>query len=208
MMRIPSLVPGLPRVGLVCLAAVVLFSACGGEADPATEAIPTTTSPEPTTTVPPPTTTTARPSPTTTVLPTTAPEASEEMADFEIGPGTVWREVFEMLASAEQPCVRDAVGAELDRVLSREILNEDEVSEQQLAFLPCLPPQILRPVFLTGMMLGVEDDGVPVAEDQEAWFEKPPVVEPVHVLQGGVLDLVPGPSTAPACTINSTPQHH
>ena len=153
----------------MCLAAVVLFSACGGEADPATEAIPTTTSPEPTTTVPPSTTTTtARPSPTTTVPPTTVPEASEEIADVEIGPGTVWGDVFEMLGGAEQSCVRDAVGADLDRLLSREILDEDEVGQQELALLPCLPPQILRTVFLAGMMLGMEDDGIVVAEEQEA----------------------------------------
>ncbi len=136
----------------MCLAAVVLFSACGGEADPTTETIPTTTLPEPTTTVPA----------------ITMPEASEEIPDFEIGHGTVWRDVFEMLAGAEQSCVRDAVGADLNRVLSREILDEDEVGQQELALLPCLPPRILRTVFLTGMMLGMEDDGVPVAEEQEA----------------------------------------
>ena len=142
---------------MVCLAAVVLFSACGGEADPATEAIPTTTSPEPTITIPPT---------------TTVPEASEEVADVEISPGTVWGDVFEMLADAQQSCVGDAVGADLDRVSSREILDEDEVSQQELALLPCLPPQILRTVFLTEMMLGIEDDGVAVAEEQKACLQK------------------------------------
>jgi hypothetical protein len=74
--------------------------------------------------------------------------------------------VFEVLAGAEPSCVGDAVGADLDRVLSREIL--DEVSQQVLALLACLPLRILRTVFLTGMMVGMEDDGVPVAEQQEA----------------------------------------
>ena len=165
-MRILSPVPRLPRVGLACVAAVVLFSACGGEADPATDTSPATTSPPTTsTTLPPPATTVP---PTTTVPSTTVPEASEEVAEIEIGPGKVWGDVFEMLAGAEQSCVRDAVGGDLDRVLRQEILDEDEINQQELALLPCLPPQVIRAVFLAGMMLGMEDDGVVVSEEQEA----------------------------------------
>ena len=173
-LRILSPVPRLPRVGLACLAAVVLFSACGGEADPATDTSPATTSPPTTsTTLPPPTTTvppttTTLPPPTTTVPPTTVPEASEEVAEIDIGPGKVWGDVFEMLVGAEQSCVRDAVGGDLDRVLRQEILDEDEVNQQELALLPCLPPQVIRAVFLAGMMLGMEDDGVVVSKEQEA----------------------------------------
>ncbi|MDE0231749.1 MAG: hypothetical protein OXI56_12185 [bacterium] len=86
---------------------------------------------------------------------------------MDIDRDTVWRDVFDALTPAEQACVSDAAGTELDRVLRQGILDEDQLSQPQLALLPCLPPQVVRAVFLAGMAFGMEDDGIQVGEEQE-----------------------------------------
>ena len=168
----PALKYRPPRVALLCLVAAVLVGACGDEERPAAEPSPTTLRSPTTTTQPAPTTTTTTTTttqpPTTTAPPTTAPEDPTGAAKLDIDRDMVWRDVFEALTPAEQACVSDAVGAELDWVLRQGILDEDEVSQQELAVLPCLPPQQVRAIFLAGMMLGMEDDGVQVGEEQEA----------------------------------------
>ena len=80
---------------------------------------------------------------------------------------TIWGDVFDALTPAEQACVSDAAGTELDRVLRQGILDEDQVIQPELALLPCLPPQVVRAVFLAGMVFGMEDDGIQVGQDQE-----------------------------------------
>ncbi|MDE0132377.1 MAG: pre-peptidase C-terminal domain-containing protein [bacterium] len=157
---------------MLCLIAAVLVGACGDEQKPAAEPSSTTlqsttTTTRPSTTTTPLTTTTTQ-SPPTTTPPTTAPEAPTGAGDLEIGRDMVWRDVFDALTPAEQACVTNAVGAELDWVLRQPILDEDDVGPQELAVLPCLPPQVVRAVFLAGMVLGMEDDGIQVTEEQEA----------------------------------------
>ena len=163
---------GLPTIAWLCLVAVVLLAACGDEEDrngsAATSTSPsvtTTTLPTPTTPVPPSTT-----APTTTT--TSLPPRAERDATAVIERDTVWQDVFDTLTPSEQSCISDAVGTELDWVLTQEILDEDEISQQELMLLPCLPPQLIRAVFLTGMMLGMEDDGMEAGEEEEACLQE------------------------------------
>ena len=186
MMRILSPVPRLPRVGLACLAAVVLFSACGGEADPATETIQHTTSPPPTTAVPPtttttlPPTTTAPPSTTTTLPPptttapttTTAPEASDGVEVLDIGAETTWRDIYGTLTASEKACMGDAVGEDLEWVLQQVVLTEDETRLWDASIYPCLSTPLVEAVFLAGVVYGMELEGMDVGEEQEACLQE------------------------------------
>ena len=186
MMRILSPVPRLPRVGLACLAAVVLFSACGGEADPATETSPTTISPSttsttlapPTTTVPPPTTTTLPP-PTTTVPPpttapttTTVPEAPDGVEALDIGAETTWRDLYNTLTASEKACMGAAVGEDLEWVLQQVVLTEDETRLWDASIYPCLPTSLVEGVFLGGVVYGMELEGMDVGEEQKACLQE------------------------------------
>lgn len=170
----PSLNHHSAKVALMCLIAAMVVPACGEQTEPATEPPPTTSRPATITTLPAPTTTTTQLPTTTTVPPTTtapqtaAAEASDESDGLGFDRYTVWQDVFDTLTSSEQSCINDAVGAELDWVLKQPILDEDEISQEVLAVLPCLPPQVVKAVFLAGMMLGMEDDGVQVGDEQEA----------------------------------------
>jgi len=105
---------------------------------------------------------------TTTLQPPTELENPDGVGGFDVDRDADWQYVFDTLTPSEQSCIRDAVGEELDGVLRQAILDEDEMSQQELALLPCLPPQLVRAVFLAGMVLGMEDDGMAVDEEQEA----------------------------------------
>ena len=171
MWRRPSLNHRPPRVALLGLVAAMLFLACGDEGEPAAEPSSTTlqsttTATQPPTTTAPPTTTTTQ-AVTTTSPPTTVPEAPIGIEELDIDRDTIWRDVFDALTPTEQACVSDAAGTELDRVLRQGILDEDQVIQPELVLLPCLPPQVVRAVFLAGMMFGMEDDGIRVGEEQE-----------------------------------------
>ena len=170
--RCPLLPRGLPLLALLCLTAAVLSAACGDAAEPTTTSSSTTSLPASTTAAPsaiaaPSTTTTSIP-PTTTLQPPTELEDPDGVGGFDVDRDADWQYVFDTLTPSEQSCIRDAVGAELEGVLRQAILDEDEMSQQELALLPCLPPQLVRAVFLAGMVLGMEDDGVAVDEEQEA----------------------------------------
>ena len=169
-MRDLLLLPRFPRVALACLAAVVLFSACGAEEQPTTEPSPTTTSPSTTSSTLAPTTTTVAPT-TTTVAPTTttvAPaEASEEVAGPDIGVETTWQDLFNTLTAAEQSCINDAVGEELEWVLQQVVLTEDETRLWDAPIYPCLPTPLVEAVFLAGVVYGMELEGLEVGEEQE-----------------------------------------
>ena len=153
--RCPLLPRGFPSLAFLCLIAAMLLAACGDSTAPIASTAPTTT------------TTTIVPTTTTTAQPPTESEAPAGIGGFDIDRDAVWQDVYDDLTSSEQSCISDAVGAALDQVLKQSILDEDEVSQQALAILPCLPPQLVRAVFLAGIMLGTEDDGVEVGEEQE-----------------------------------------
>ncbi len=166
-----------PRVGSVCLAAVLLFSACGSEAEstttsPATTTTtlrPTTTTVPPTTTTVPPTTTTVPPT-TTTVPPTTttAAEASQEDAGLDIDAETTWRDLFNTLTTSEQSCIEDALGEDTEWVLQQVILVADETRLWDAPIYPCLPAPLLEAVFLAGIVYGMELEGLEVGEEQQS----------------------------------------
>ena len=163
---------------LLCLSVALLFSACGEEAVPTTASSTTTTSSSTTATPQSPSiiassTTTTLSSTTTTTIPptTTAPEAPDDIGDLAIGRDTVWQDVFDSLTLTERSSVREAVGAELDWVLEQTV-HKDELSEQELVFFRYLPPRVVREVFLAGMVLGLEDEGVEVGEEGEACLQE------------------------------------
>ena len=170
--RSPDNGGGLPRIAWLCLVAVILLAACGGEVDSNGSAATSTSHSVTTTTLPPPTTTVPSSTTVPTTTTTTLPPRAERIATAVVERDTTWQDVFDTLTPSEQACIRDAVGAGLDRVLMQKILDEDEISQQELALLPCLPPQLIKAVFLTGMIVGMEDDGLEVGEEQEACLQE------------------------------------
>ncbi|MCE2527502.1 MAG: PPC domain-containing protein [Actinomycetia bacterium] len=151
------------------MAAVLLFSACGSEAEPTTTSPATTTTTiAPTTTTIAPTTTTVAPT-TTTVPPTTttAAEAPQEDAGLDIDAETTWRDLFNTLTTSEQSCIEDALGEYTEWVLQQVILG-DETRWLDAPIYPCLPAPLLEAVFLAGIVWGLELEGLEVGEEQQS----------------------------------------
>ncbi len=171
MTRSPPPIRPYSMLALLCLAVVLVFPACSDGAAPttaptSTTTLPSTTTTTTTTTTPPPTSTVP---PTTTTVPptTTTPDASDGVGDLAIDRDSVWQDVFDALTFTEQSSVREAVGAELDWVLEQAI-HKYELSDQEMVFFRNLPARLVRAVFLAGMTLGLEDEGLEVSEEQEA----------------------------------------
>ncbi|MDE2817292.1 MAG: hypothetical protein OXK81_11425, partial [Chloroflexota bacterium] len=123
---------------------IVILSACGEI--PALTATPVATStPSPT---PIPVTPTPEPTP--------APIAE---LDISIDSDTVWREVFATLTPAEQACIRDALGDELESALGRPVMSESDAPEQwEVSLFSCLAPETARAVYLSVVVTEMQDE--------------------------------------------------
>ena len=160
-------------IGLPCLIAAVLLSACGDEPLPTDTPTPTATAvpsatPEPTAT-PAPTTT---PRPTATPRPSPVPAAatpeqtgvSTEL-DFDIGGGTFWGELFDLLTATEQSCLRSELGAELLKSVREQPVTPGEKAHGwEASVFGCLAPEIAADVFLSLMLADIEG----LTEENEA----------------------------------------
>ena len=79
--------------------------------------------------------------------------------DVELDGDTLWREVFNTLTSAEQTCVRDALGDDLELALDRPIADEDgDVPEWEALLFSCLVPETARGIFFSILITTYEEE--------------------------------------------------
>lgn len=147
----------LCRLSLLGVLAAFALAACSEDTDPepavsgttlpATVETPTTIA---TTTTGATTTTTS----TTTTTTTTVPVA-EVLVSIE--DDTVWRDVLDSLPEAEQQCILEALGDELEDVMDLAVLSDAD-GEWQAPLLACLDPDATRELYLAIIIAGVEAD--------------------------------------------------
>lgn len=139
----------LAALGVLLL--IVILSACG--VSPALTATPVATNT--------PTPIPASPTP----EPTPDPIAELEVS---IDSDTVWREVFDTLTTAEQACIRDALGDELESALGRPVMSESDAPEQwEVSLFSCLAPETARAVYLSVVITEMQDE-VELSENELA----------------------------------------
>ncbi len=145
-------------LGLLALLTVLPLAACEDEASPAPAATPTaeaTPTSEPT--VAP--TATRAPEPTSTPAPARTVTTADVEAAFA-GAGATWRELFNILGAAEQACIREGVGEDLEETLDAGL--DEAATEGHVVMLRCLPPDLADIVFVVGLIssLSLDDLGI------------------------------------------------
>ena len=148
------------------LTAVAVLSACtGGEPEPAPEPSPTTAPTATPTATPTPTAPPGRATPGATPAP-----ASDDLA-VVITPDTTWGDLFDTLTTTEQACLRDEVGAELQRLLARALLDEGGTPDAEVVAYSCLAPATARAVVREVFFLGMTGEGFEASDDELACLE-------------------------------------
>ena len=144
-----SYIRWLAVLGVLLL--IVILSACGES--PALPATPTATH-------------TPTPIP---VSPTPEqPAAAIAELDISIASDTVWREVFDTLTTAEQSCIRNALGDELEPALGRPVMSVSDSPEQwEVSIFSCLAPETARAIYFPIVIAEMEDE-VELSEDELA----------------------------------------
>ena len=140
-------------LSLLGVSAAFALGACSEDTEPESDVSSTTapTAVETTTTTTATTTTTTAPTTTTTTIPTAAG------FEVSIGDDTVWGDVLDDLAEAEQECVFEALGDELEAVMDLAVLSDAD--EEWLGpLLACLDPDTARELYLAVIIAGVEED--------------------------------------------------
>ena len=134
----------LAALGVLLL--IVILSACGESPAPT----PTPNSYD----TPTPTPTPIPPSPT----PEPPAEAIAEL-DISIDSDTVWQKVFDTLTTAEQACIRTALGDELESALGRPIMSASDAPEQwEVSVFSCLAPKTARAIFFSALITEMQDE--------------------------------------------------
>lgn len=113
--------------------------------------------------------------------PTATPESAPGRADTRtatdtpvaglelmVDRGASWQELFDTLTSAEQACIREALGDEARALLARHILSDGPDDQWQVEVFSCLEPATARAVFLAGVIAGLEEDGVALGDEARA----------------------------------------
>ena len=148
-------------LSLLGVSAAFALGACSEDTEPESD-VSSTTVPaavETTTTTAPATTTTA-PATTTTTIPTAVG------FEVSIGDDTVWWDVLDNLAEAEQECIFEALGDELEAVMDLAVLSGDDEA-WQAPLLACLDPDTARELYLTIIIASIEEDFMADVDPQE-----------------------------------------
>ncbi len=83
-------------------------------------------------------------------------EASE-VKEFDVSISTTWRDLFDQFEDSEQSCIRDGFREEeLERILERQVLSEDESYGWQETFIDCVDPATAKAVWLGNMLASME----------------------------------------------------
>ena len=157
-------------IGLPCLIAAVLLSACGDEPPPAATPLPADTptatpvaaaTPEPT----------AAPAPTSTPRPTATPRPSPVPADvtpeqagvsvdldFDLDEATLWGELLDLLTAAERACVRGELGDELLKSVRKQPVTPGEKAHGwEASVFGCLAPEKATDLFLSFVLANMDE---------------------------------------------------
>ena len=153
-------------VGLLCLLAVALLSACddGPTETPTPEPTPATSTPTPTSVPPTPAPApTPTPAPTSTPAPTPPPTPTPErvgapaIRDFGIDTDTLWGQLFDRFSTSEQSCIRTELGDEvLESVLERRAMPEGDTQQWEASIFGCLAPETASGLFLSALVARME----------------------------------------------------
>ena len=155
-------------VGLLCLLAVALLSACddGPTETPTPEPTPATSTPTPTSVPPTPTpapTPTPTPAPTPPPTPPPTPTPTPErvgapaIRDFGIDTDTLWGQLFDRFSTSEQSCIRTELGDELlESVLERRAMPEGDTQQWEASIFGCLAPETASGLFLSALVARME----------------------------------------------------
>ena len=80
-----------------------------------------------------------------------------EAKEFEVGLSTTWRDLFDQFEESGQSCIRDAFSeGELEEILERRVLSEEETSGWQGTFIDCVDPATANAVWLGNMLASME----------------------------------------------------
>ncbi len=75
-----------------------------------------------------------------------------------IDAGTAWREVFDAVSVAEQSCIRDALGDDVDSLLAEPLMAEGDTEEWTASIFGCLTPDNARSLFLAAMVASLREE--------------------------------------------------
>ena len=163
-------------VGLLCLLAAALLSACDdGPTTTPTVLPPETPGPIQATSTPTPTsvlpTSTPVPTPTPdpTLTPTPEPTPTPEQVgapairEYDIDAGTLWGKLFDTFTTSEQSCIRNELGDELlESALERRAMSEGDTEQWEASIFGCLAPETAAGIFLSALvaeMEGLSEEG-------------------------------------------------
>ena len=123
------------------------------ELEPSLESVLAAEEPEPTATAVP-ATTTSEPEVSEPEVP--EPESGEAL-EFDVTLFTTWRDLYDQFAESEQMCILDGIGEEqLDTVLDRLVLSEEESEGWQVIFIDCVDAATAKAVWLGNMLASME----------------------------------------------------
>ncbi len=139
-------------IGLSCLLAATLLSACDDGPTETPGPVPTTDTPTPTQ-VPPTSTPAPTPEPTATrsPLPATPGPTAEPTPvepDLNLSQDTDWQDLFDTLTDPEQSCIRTELGDELESALGRPVMSGDETHPWDVSIFGCLSAETAVDVFV------------------------------------------------------------
>lgn len=80
-----------------------------------------------------------------------------EVKEFDVSISTTWGDLFDQFEDSEQSCIRDGFSEEeLETILERQVLSEEESSGWQETFIDCVDPATAKAVWLGNMLASME----------------------------------------------------
>ncbi|MYF79487.1 MAG: hypothetical protein F4180_06430 [Chloroflexi bacterium] len=80
-----------------------------------------------------------------------------EVNEFDVSISTTWHDLFDQFEDSEQSCIRDGFSEEeLETILARQVLSEEESVGWQETFIDCVDPATARAVWLGNMLASME----------------------------------------------------